>query len=183
MFFVAPLVGSRIRRYGERPFAVAGRSIQAGCLVALALLAKPDLPYGEFVIPLIFLGFGSALTLPATQSAVMSHIARQNLGKASGTFITLRQLGGALGVALAVAVFAAAGSYASPQAFSDGFAAAMGLAAGLAFAGAIAGVFASTGAIAPMAKPSPPPTAVVESPPAPSAALEPSLAPSAEAER
>jgi EmrB/QacA subfamily drug resistance transporter len=182
MFFVAPLVGSRIRRYGERPFAVAGLSIQAGCLVALALLAKPDLPYGEFVIPLILLGAGAALTLPATQSAVMSHIAPQNLGKAAGTFSTLRQLGGALGVAVAVAVFAAAGSYASPQAFSDGFAAAMGIAAGLAFAGAIAGMFAPTGAIAPMTKPSPAPAAGVDSSPASGAAFEPSLAPRAEAE-
>jgi MFS family permease len=142
MFFVAPAVGSRIGRLGERPFIVAGHLIQAVCLATLALLAKPDLPYGEFVVPLIVLGFGAALCLPATQSAVMSHVAPQNIGKASGTFISLRQLGGALGVAVSVAIFGVAGSYASPEAFSDGFGAAIGVAAGLAFAGAIAGSFA-----------------------------------------
>jgi len=158
MFFVAPVAGSRIRRFGERPFIVAGLFIQAVSLACLGLIAKPDLPYGEFVVPLVLLGFGAALCLPGTQSAVMSHVAPQNIGKASGTFITLRQLGGALGVAVSVAIFSVAGSYASPQAFSDGFGAAMGVAAGLAFAGAIAGLFAPSGRTQPaLAQPGPTP--------------------------
>lgn len=158
MFFVAPVAGSRIRRFGERPFIVAGLFIQAVSLACLGLIAKPDLPYGEFVVPLVLLGFGAALCLPGTQSAVMSHVAPQNIGKASGTFITLRQLGGALGVAVSVAIFSVAGSYASPQAFSNGFGAAMGVAAGLAFAGAIAGLFAPSGRMQPApAQPSPTP--------------------------
>jgi hypothetical protein len=40
----------------------------------------------------------------------MSYVAPEHLGKASGTFTTLRQLGGAFGVAVAVAVFTASGS-------------------------------------------------------------------------
>jgi hypothetical protein len=69
---------------------------------------------------------------------VVSSVAPRDIGKASGTFSTMRQLGGAFGVAIGVAVFAAAGSYASPRAFSDGFVAAMGVAAGLALAGFVA---------------------------------------------
>src|SRR5215831_10145407 len=158
MFFVAPVAGSRIRRFGERPFIVVGLFIQAASLACLGLIAKPDLPYGEFVVPLVLLGFGAALCLPGTQSAVMSHVAPQLIGKASGTFTTLRQLGGALGVAMSVAIFSVAGSYASPQAFSNGFGAAMGVAAGLAFAGAIAGLFAPSGRMQPApAQPSPTP--------------------------
>jgi hypothetical protein len=52
---------------------------------------------------------------------VVSSVAPRDIGKASGTFSTMRQLGGVFGVA----VFAAAGSYASPRAFSDGFVAAL----------------------------------------------------------
>ena len=66
-------------------------------------------------------------------------VAPQHIGKASGTFTTLRQLGGAFGVAIAVAVFAGAGSYASAQTFSDGFGPALLVCAGLALAGALAG--------------------------------------------
>jgi MFS family permease len=61
------------------------------------------------------------------------------LGRASGAFSTLRQLGGAFGVAVLVAVFAGAGGYGSPQAFSDGFVAAIAACAGLALAAALAG--------------------------------------------
>jgi hypothetical protein len=71
--------------------------------------------------------------------AVVSPVAPQDIGKASGTFSTTRQLGGAFGVAILGAVFATAGGYASARAFSDGFAAAIGVAAALALAAAGAG--------------------------------------------
>jgi hypothetical protein len=80
------------------------------------------------------------MALPATQSSVVNSVAPQHIGKASGTFSTMRQLGGAFGIAILVAVFAGAGSYASAQAFSDGFASAIGVSAGLSLAGAIAGL-------------------------------------------
>jgi hypothetical protein len=83
-----------------------------------------------------------SMTIPAAQSAVMTHVAPQHIGKASGTFTTVRQLGGALGIAVAVAVFAGAGGYRSPQAFSDGFAPALGVCAALALVAAIVGLLA-----------------------------------------
>jgi hypothetical protein len=70
----------------------------------------------------------------------VSSVAQGDIGKASGAFSTMRQLGGAFGVAILVAVFAAAGSYASGHAFSDGFAPAMGVSAGLSLAGVVAGL-------------------------------------------
>jgi hypothetical protein len=91
------------------------------------------------VAPLILSGAGCAMAFPATQSSVLSSVAPQHIGKASGAYSTLRQLGGAFGVAVLVAVFMQAGSYASAQAFSDGFAAAMGACAALSLVGALAG--------------------------------------------
>jgi hypothetical protein len=43
----------------------------------------------------------------------MTSVAPQDIGKASGTFSTLRRLGGSFGVAVLVAVFASTGSYSS----------------------------------------------------------------------
>jgi hypothetical protein len=94
------------------------------------------------IAPLILTGLGFSMAIPATQSSVLSHVAPQYIGKASGTFTMLRQLGGAFGIALAVAVFARSGSYASAQAFTDGFGPALGSCAALALAGSVAGLLA-----------------------------------------
>jgi hypothetical protein len=85
-------------------------------------------------------GAGVAMALPGVQSAVLTSVAPPDIGVASGTFMTMRQLGAAFGVAILVAVFAAAGSYASPQAFIDGFAPALGACASLGALAALAGL-------------------------------------------
>lgn len=72
----------------------------------------------------------------------MSHVAPEYLGKASGSFTALRQLGGAFGLGVAVAVFTASGSSASAQSFTDGFGPALVVCAALALTGAIAGLLA-----------------------------------------
>src|SRR5260370_42637835 len=78
--------------------------------------------------------------MPAAQNVVISSVATSEIGKASGTFSMLRQLGGAFGVAILAAVFASIGGYRSAQAFSNGFAAALLAAAALSLIGAIAGM-------------------------------------------
>ncbi len=67
-------------------------------------------------------------------------VPRADIGKASGSFSMMRQLGSAFGVAILAAVFAAAGSYTSAAAFSAGFAPAIAAATGLALAGALTGL-------------------------------------------
>jgi EmrB/QacA subfamily drug resistance transporter len=140
LFLIAPIAGARIQRVGERPFIAGGLLLQAVGMGWIALIATPDLAYPQMIAPLIIAGAGISMALPATQSAVVNSVAPQHIGKASGTFSTMRQLGGAFGIAILVAVFAGAGSYASAQAFSDGFASAIGVSAGLSLAGAIAGL-------------------------------------------
>jgi hypothetical protein len=78
--------------------------------------------------------------VPAVTKAVVGSVPRGDIGKASGGFSMMRQLGGAFGVAILAAVFAAAGSYTSAGAFSTGFAPAIAAATGLALAGALAGL-------------------------------------------
>jgi hypothetical protein len=76
---------------------------------------------------------------PATQSAVLTSVAVEHVGKASGALSMIRQLGGAFGVAVQVAVFATAGSYASAHTFIAGVRPALGACAALALLGATAG--------------------------------------------
>jgi EmrB/QacA subfamily drug resistance transporter len=137
---VAQVTGRLIGRVGERPFVAAGLSLNALALLWIALVAEPDLAYWQLVAPLALSGTGVAMSIAATQSAVLTSAGPQDIGKASGAFSTTRQLGGAFGVAVLVAVLARAGSYSSAQTFSDGFAAAIAACAGLSLIGAAAGL-------------------------------------------
>jgi EmrB/QacA subfamily drug resistance transporter len=136
---VPRVAGTLINRFGERPFIVGGMLLNGGSLISIALLASPRVHYWEMVPPLVLSGAGVAMSLPAAQSAVITGVQPHDIGRASGTFSTLRQLGGAFGVAVVVAVFAGAGGYGSRQAFSDGFVPAIATCGGLALLAALAG--------------------------------------------
>ena len=139
-FVVAPIAGVLVNRIGQRPLIVGGLLVQAVGMAWIALIAAPGLAYPALVAPLILVGCGFAMAIPATSVAVVSSVAMHEIGKASGTFSMLRQLGGAFGIAILVAVFAGAGSYVSAQTFSDGFAPALGVSAALSLVGAVAGL-------------------------------------------
>jgi MFS family permease len=139
-FLIAPSAGALADRIGERPLIVSGLLLQTAGMAWIAGQARPGLAYATLIAPMVVSGCGFAMALPAVTKSVVSSVAPGDIGKASGAYSTLRQLGGAFGVAALVAVFAAVGSYASARAFSDGFAPAMGVAAGLSLAGAIAGL-------------------------------------------
>jgi EmrB/QacA subfamily drug resistance transporter len=136
---VPALAGRLIGRYGERTLIVGGLALHAAAFAWVALAARAELPYWELVPPLVLSGAGFSLASPATQSAVLTAVALESVGKASGALSMIRQLGGAFGVAVQVAVFAAAGSYASTHTFIAGVAPALGACAVLALLGATAG--------------------------------------------
>jgi MFS family permease len=105
----------------------------------IAAAARPGTGYLALVTPMIIIGAGFALAIPALTRSVTSTVPPADIGTASGAFTTMRQLGGAFGVALLGAAFAATGGYATPAAFSHGFTTAFAVAAGLALAGTAAG--------------------------------------------
>ncbi|HVW44853.1 MAG TPA: MFS transporter [Amycolatopsis sp.] len=134
---VAPVAGSRIARVGERPLLVGGLVLQAAGFAWIALIAGPGLAYPMLVPPFVLAGAGVSMAMPAAQSAVLGAVPPAAIGKASGVFSTLRQLGGTFGIVILGAVFAAAGGYGSPAEFSDGFGVATATAAALSLGGAI----------------------------------------------
>jgi EmrB/QacA subfamily drug resistance transporter len=137
-FLIGPRAGALVDRVGERPLIVGGMALLTAGMAWISLVAGAHMSYAQLVAPMTVAGVGFSMALPAVTKAVVGGVAMQDIGKASGVFSTMRQLGGAFGVAILVAVFAAAGSYHSAQSFSDGFVPAIGAAAGLALAGALA---------------------------------------------
>ena len=137
---VAPRAGALADRFGERMLIVAGMVLFAAGTGWLALVATAHASYPSLVAPMSVAGIGFALAIPAVTKAVVSSVALPDIGTASGTYSTMRQLGGAFGVAVLGAVFAATGGYGSPSAFADGYRPATGVCAALALAGAVAGL-------------------------------------------
>jgi MFS family permease len=139
-FLIAPRAGALVDRIGPRPLIVGGLVLQTIGMAWIALVASPHVSYAPLAVGMTLSGAGLALAIPAVTKAVISSVPLPDIGKASGAYSTMRQLGGAFGVAILVAVFAGAGGYGSAQAFSDGFVPALAVGAALALAGAVAGV-------------------------------------------
>lgn len=140
LFVTAPIAGSVVNKFGERPLVVTGLLMQAVGFGWIAVIATPGLAYSALVAPLILAGVGVSMAMPAAQNAILGSVAVTEMGKASGVFNMGRFLGGMFGIAALVAVFSARGAVDSAAGFSTGFAAAMMVAAGLSLAGALAGL-------------------------------------------
>jgi MFS family permease len=140
VFIISPISGALVDRIGERPLVVIGLLTQAAGFLWIALIAKSGMTYSHLIAPLVLAGAGISISIPPSQNAVVSAVEADDIGKASGTFSMMRQMGGAFGLAVVAAVFAGAGSFVSPHAFSDGFTAAIAVSAALSLAGAVTGL-------------------------------------------
>ena len=137
---LAPVGGVIADRIGFRPLMICGLAMEAIALGWLAAAVTPTVSYGFLVPPLVLAGAGSALFFAPLASAMLSAVAAQEHGQASGAATAIRELAVVFGVAVLGLVFAGHGGYASRADFVDGFVPAMWLAAGLAVAGVLAAV-------------------------------------------
>jgi EmrB/QacA subfamily drug resistance transporter len=136
-FLVGPRAGALADKFGGRVLVVTGSLLQAAGAAWIAAVAGPGTGYPALVAPMIIIGAGFALAIPALTRSVTSTVPPVDIGTASAAFTTMRQLGGAFGVAVLSAAFAASGGYAT---FSHGFTTAFAVATGLALIGAVVGV-------------------------------------------
>jgi EmrB/QacA subfamily drug resistance transporter len=162
MFVVAPVSGRLADRIGGRPLVAAGLTLQGVGAGWIAANAAGGRSYASSIIALMISGVGLSMAMPAVQNLVLNAVPPSALGKASGTFNTVRQLGGVFGVAVLAAVFSANGSYASPRAFGSGSGAALAVAAALAGTGAVIALLAAARARRRVPVPAAPPAAVTE---------------------
>ena len=102
------LVVSRlVKRFGTRPFVVAGPAVVAGGLAWVSFITASS-SYASILGPLVLVGLGMGLSfVPLTLNAVSS-VARRESGLASALLNTSQQVGGSLGLAALVTVAATA---------------------------------------------------------------------------
>jgi MFS family permease len=117
---VTPIAGALSDRIGGRPIIAAGLALQAVGLVLWAVAVEVGFSYGSILPALTVSGVGMAMYFAPSANVVLSSVAPEEQGIASGANNALRELGGALGIALLAAVFSAQGGYETGQSFVDG---------------------------------------------------------------
>jgi EmrB/QacA subfamily drug resistance transporter len=136
--FIAPIAGALSDRIGGNRLMTVGLALQAGGLAWIAALQSPTVSYGTLVVPFILSGAGMALFFAPVANVVLSTVAPEHEGKASGASNAIRELGGVFGVAVLASVFSHAGGYHSAQTFTHGTTTAVWVGAAVVAAAAVA---------------------------------------------
>lgn len=118
---VAPLAGSLAAKYGNQRFMAVGMAIQAAALAWFAAVAHAHAAYIVMCPPLVLSGIAIGMVWPAFSGEVVASVRPDQMGIASGTNATIRELGGVFGVALAALVFASPTAYSTTTGFVTGF--------------------------------------------------------------
>jgi len=134
---IAPMAGTLASRYGSRRFMAAGMAIQTGALAWFAAVAHADSSYLSLCPALIASGIGIGLVFPSMSAEVVAAVRPEQMGIASGTNATIRELGGVFGVALAALVFAGPAVYRTSAGFDAGFGRALWACVAYTAAGAV----------------------------------------------
>jgi EmrB/QacA subfamily drug resistance transporter len=140
LFVFAPLAGRLVNRVGERRLIVVGLALQGIGMLWIGRILAPDVAFESLIAPFVLTGAGVSIAMPAAQTTVFNAVAPAEIGKASGTYNTLRFLGGSFGIALNATVFSALGGFGSPESFTAGFSAALGVSATLSLLAAVTGI-------------------------------------------
>jgi EmrB/QacA subfamily drug resistance transporter len=94
------VTNSLLPKFGPRPIVPLGMALSA---VGMAWLTALDLSstYSAHVLPpLLIIGFGLGLVMPAAMSVSTAGVSAQDAGVASATVNTMQQVGGSIGTAL-----------------------------------------------------------------------------------
>ncbi len=118
---VSPLAGGVSDRIGRRPIMVAGLALQALGYTWVAARGSLATSWVELVIALLVAGIGISMALPTVPTAVLSAVAPEEMGKASGINYMAQRFGAVFAIAIATAVFSANGHLGSPAGVTAGF--------------------------------------------------------------
>jgi EmrB/QacA subfamily drug resistance transporter len=118
---VSPLAGALSDRVGRRPIMLAGLALQAAGYVWVAGRSSMGTSWVELVGALLVAGVGISMALPTVPTAVLSAVAPEEMGKASGVNYMAQRFGTVFALAIASAVFSAHGHLGRPGAVTAGF--------------------------------------------------------------
>jgi MFS family permease len=135
--FVAPAAGALSDRIGRRPVIASGLLLQTLGFARVALHASAGMAYLELVLALLVAGVGISMALPTVPTAVLSAVAPDEMGKASGVNNMMQRFGSVFAVAIATSVFAASGKLGSPASVTDGFKPALAVCVGFSLLGTL----------------------------------------------
>jgi EmrB/QacA subfamily drug resistance transporter len=137
---ISPLAGALSDRIGRRPIIVTGLSMLTAGLAWVAWRASLSTSWIELVIALLVAGVGISMALPTVPTAVLSAVAPEEMGKASGLNYMAQRFGAVFGVAIGSTVFATHGGLISPVAVTAGFKPALWACSAFAGLAALTGV-------------------------------------------
>ncbi len=135
---VAPLAGAFSDRIGGHRLMGAGLALQALGLAWIAAVSTPTTPYIDLVAPFAVSGIGMGLFFAPVANVVLSSVALEAQGQASGANNAIRELGGVLGVAVLASVFSHYGGYGTGQSFTNGLVPAVYIGAAIVLVGSVA---------------------------------------------
>ncbi len=118
---VSPAAGALSDRIGRRPIMVTGLALQALGFIWVAARGSLATSWIELDIALLIAGIGISMALPTVPVAVLSAVAPQEMGKASGINFMAQRFGTVFAIAIASAVFSANGHLGSPASVTAGF--------------------------------------------------------------
>jgi EmrB/QacA subfamily drug resistance transporter len=118
---VSPVAGALSDRIGRRPIIVAGLSMLTAGFVWVAWRGSLATSWIELVVALLVAGVGISMALPTVPVAVLSAVAPDEMGKASGINYMAQRFGAVFAVAIGSTVFASYGGLGSPVTVTAGF--------------------------------------------------------------
>jgi EmrB/QacA subfamily drug resistance transporter len=132
---VSPIGGRLGQRFGAALPGATGLALVAAGALEIALSLHPSTTPLALSPGLVSIGVGVGLVLPNIAALAIGAVDAPDIGKASGTLSTSRQLGSVFGVAAAAAIFQAGGPAGSATAAATGASHALVVAGFTALAG------------------------------------------------
>lgn len=134
---ISPLAGALSDRIGRWPIMVSGLSLQALGFIWVASHGSLATGWVELDVALLIAGIGVSMALPTVPTAVLSAVAPDQMGKASGVNFMAQRFGTVFAIAIASSVFSARGHLGSPASVGAGFTPAMWACTGFAVLAAV----------------------------------------------
>ncbi len=118
---ISPIAGALSDRIGRRPIMVTGLTLEALGFAWAAGRGSPTTSWIELDAALLVAGAGISMALPTVPTAVLSAVAPDKMGKASGINWMAQRFGTVFALAVVSAVFSANGHLGSPSSVTAGF--------------------------------------------------------------